>query len=430
MEILRNMWRRKFRTFLTVFGIIIGIFAFTVMGSMALKLNKMIDGGKRYITGQITVSPKGSGAEALSGMTSGTLPVDILNKIAKVDGVKAVAAGISLMIEEPDPENGGASFSMGPLPSIMGVDSKSDFQNVNWTTMDMKEGAMIDRNTKDDEITIGYNIALDKKLKSGDAMKIRGRDFKVIGVIDKTMTGPDSYVMMQMGPARQLFVESNPFLKSLKEKSDQAATISASEMAKLSAETQGQLVQAKSFKMEDVSTSASVSWKDDYDSEVVAKNIKDELNKEVSVLSPVKMGEEIDKASAMINSIILGSAMLALIVGLFSIVNTMVMSISERTKEIGIKKAIGASNKSIALEYTLEAGVIGLVGGIIGGGLGLLVAAGLNSKMAEKGGEIFLISPSFLVGVLVFSFCIGIVAGFIPAMRAAKLKVVDAIREL
>ena len=50
MEILRNMWRRKFRTFLTISGIAIGIFAFTVMGSMALKFNKMISGGKKYIT--------------------------------------------------------------------------------------------------------------------------------------------------------------------------------------------------------------------------------------------------------------------------------------------------------------------------------------------------------------------------------------------
>jgi len=431
MEILRNMWRRKFRTFLTIFGIVIGIFAFTVMGSMALKLNKMIDGGKRYITGQITISPKGAGAEALSGATGGTLPVDTLNKIAQVDGVKAVAAGIGLLLEEPDPDNpSSGGVSMGPPPSIMGMDSKSDFQNVNWTTLDMKEGKMIDKSTADNEVAVGYSIAADKKIKAGDTMKIRGRDFKVIGILDKTMTGPDSYVMMQMTPARELFVESNPFLKSLKEKADSAAAISESELNKLSPASREQIIQAKSFKMEDISTSASVSWKDGYDSDTVSNNIKDKFNKEVSVLSPKKMGEEIDKASAMINSIIFGSALLALVVGLFSIVNTMVMSISERTKEIGIKKALGASNGSIAWEYTLEAGVIGLLGGLIGGGLGMLTAWLLNLKMAEKGAEIFLVSPSFFTQVLIFSFAIGIVAGVIPAMRAAKLRVVEAIREL
>lgn len=431
MEILRNMWRRKFRTFLTIFGIVIGIVALTVMGSMALKLNKMIDGGKRYITGQITISPKGSGAEALGGITSGTLPVDTLNKIAEVDGVKAVAAGISLLIDEPDLDNPtGGGVNLGPPPSIMGMDTKSDFQNINWTTLDMKDGKLIDKNTPDNEISIGYSVAADKKWKVGDSVKIRGREFKVVGILEKTMTGPDSYVMMQMTPARELFVESNPFLKSLKEKADQAGNISDKELSKLSPESRAQILQAKSFKMEDVSTSASASWKDGYDSDQVAKNIKEKFNKEVTVLSPKKMGEEIDKASATINSIILGSAMLALIVGLFSIVNTMVMSISERTKEIGIKKAIGASPKSIALEYTVEAGLIGLVGGVIGLGIGALIITLINNKTAEKGVEIFLLNTTFALGVVAFSFVIGIIAGIIPAMRAGKLKVVEALREL
>lgn len=429
MEILRNMWRRKFRTFLTVFGIVIGIFAFTVMGSMALKLNKMIDGGKRYITGQITISPKGSGAESLSGM-GGTLPVDTLNQIAKVEGVKAVTGGISLLLDEPDPDSSAGSMGMGMPASIMGMDSKSDFKNVNWETLDMKEGKMIDRNTSPNEIAIGYTIALDKKWKIGDMAKIRGKEFKVIGILDKTMTGPDSYVMMQIEPARELFVDSNPFLKSLKKQSEDVAAISDKELAKLSPETRAQIVQAKSFKMDNINTSGSVSWQDNADSEKVSSDIKDKFKDQVTVLSPKKMGEEIDKASAMMNAVIFGAALLALIVGLFSIVNTMVMSISERTKEIGIKKALGASNGSIAREYTLEAGLIGLMGGILGGGIGMIAAVLINNKTASQGAEIFLIQTNFMIGVLVFSFVIGIIAGLIPAMRAAKLKVVDAVREL
>jgi putative ABC transport system permease protein len=108
----------------------------------------------------------------------------------------------------------------------------------------------------------------------------------------------------------------------------------------------------------------------------------------------------------------------------------MVMSISERTKEIGIKKALGASGGSIAWEYTLEAGIMGLLGGSIGMGLGVLAAVLINNKYAEKGAEIFLIQTNFLLLVVGFSFIIGIVAGVIPAFRVAKMKVVDAIREL
>lgn len=399
IEIFRNMWRRKFRTALTIFGIVIGIFAFTVMGSMALKLNKMIAGGKKYITGQISISPKGSSYESVGG----TLPVDTLNQISKVEGVDKVGALVTLAVEEPDPDNA-QSFSMGPAPTIYATDFSSEFKNRNWETMDMKEGRMVGKDDSDDNIAIGITIATDKKLHAGDKFVIRGREFNVVGVLEKTMTGPDSYVFMSINPAREMLVESNPFMKSLYEKGG--------------------------LKLEDINSMAGVSWKDGYDSEKVANDIKDKFKDKVSVMSPQKMGEMIDKASATMNAIILGSALLALIVGLFSIVNTMVMSISERTKEIGIKKAMGASPRSIALEYTLEAGVIGLLGGLFGLGLGVLAAVIINNIMASKGAEIFLINANFMIGVVVFSFVIGIIAGIIPAIRASKLNVVDAIREL
>lgn len=400
IEIFRNMWRRKFRTFLTIFGIVIGIFAFTVMGSMALKLNKMIGGGKKYVTGQISISPKG--ASSFGGAATGTLPIDTMNKISEIEGVDHVAAMASLLVSDPDSDN--AEMNFGNPPTIYGADNQSDFKNRNWETMNMREGKMLDKNSKDDEVTVGINIATDKKLHVGDIFNIRGRDFKVVGITEKTMTGPDDYVFMNITPAREMLIASNPFMKSLYD--------------------------SGKLKLEDVNSMAGVSWKDGADSEKVAAEIKDKFGKDVTVMSPVKMGEMIDKASATFNAIILGSAMLALIVGLFSIVNTMVMSISERTKEIGIKKAIGASPRSIAFEYTMEAGVIGLAGGAIGMGLGVLAATIVNNKMAEKGAEIFLIEPSFLVAVIVFSFVIGVVAGIIPAVRAAKLKVVESIREL
>jgi putative ABC transport system permease protein len=175
---------------------------------------------------------------------------------------------------------------------------------------------------------------------------------------------------------------------------------------------------------------AGVSWQDGQDSETVANRIKEQFKDEVLVLSPVKMGEQIDKASVIFNGIILGTALIALIVGGFSIINTMIMSISERTKEIGIKKALGASRRSIAWEYTIEAGVIGLVGGALGMGLGVLAATLVNNKLAEKGAEIFLIEPNFLIEVVAFSFVLGIIAGIIPAIRASMMRAVDAIREL
>lgn len=427
MEIFRNMWRRKFRTFLTVIGIVVGIFAFTVMGSMALKLNRMIDGGKKYITGQITIMPKGT--DFTTGQMSGMLPIDTLNKIAQIEGVEAVEGSVGLAVDEPNPDEP-VSVSMTNPATIYSFDTDSNFRNKNWETLDMKEGKLIDKDNADNHISIGSSVALDKNWRLGDNVTIRGKEFKVVGILEKTMTGPDSYVFMKLPIARELYIESNPFLKSLKDRATQAANISDKELSKLSPEAREQIVQAKTFKVEDVSTMAAASWKDDADAEEVVNRIKEQFKNEVVVLSPKKMGEEIDKASATMNAIIYGAAMLALIVGIFSITNTMIMSISERTKEIGIKKAIGASGRSISWEYTLEAGIISLIGGLLGIGIGILAIVIINSRMASRGAEIFLLDTTFFIGVVVFSFVIGIIAGIIPAVRASKLKVVDAIREL
>lgn len=428
-EIFRNMWRRKVRSALTIFGIAIGIFAFTVMGSMALKINKMIAGGRSYITGQISIMPKGSAASGFGeGGGSAFLAVDTLNKIAKVEGVEAVSGGVSLALTEPDPDNPtGGGFNFGPPPTIMGMETDTKFRNRNWETLDMKEGHLITTADGPDAVTVGYNIAQDNNLKTGDTFKIRGKDFKVTGVIAQTLTGPDTYVMMPIQTARQLLIDSMPFLKSLKDRADEAAKISDAALAKLPAATRQQITEAKAFKMEDINQSAAASWKDGQDSDVVANRIKDQFKDEAVVLSPKKLGEMIDKASAIFNTMILGSALIALIVGGFSIINTMIMSISERKKEIGIKKALGASRKAIAFEYTLEAGVIGIIGGAIGMGVGALLASILNSKTSA---EIFLLEPAFLAEVVGFAFVLGVIAGIIPAVKASRMKAVDAIREL
>ncbi len=428
MEIFRNMLRRKGRTILTITGIAVGIFAFTVMGSMALRFNKMISGGKSYVTGQITLMPKGTGFT--TGTGGALLPMDVLTKIAKVEGVQAVGASVELPVKEIDPNDpiGGASF--GPAATIEGMDVNSDYRNRNWQTLSMKSGRMLAKGDPDSVVVVGYTVAIDNTLKVGDTFTIRGRDFNVIGIADQTLTGPDQYVFMPLQPAREMVIAANPFLKSLKDRADEAAKISAADLAKLPVATREQIIQARSFKLDDVTQIAAVSWQDGQDPDVVANRIKDQFKDQVLVLSPTKLGETIDKASAVFNAIILGSAVIALIVGGFSIINTMIMSISERKREIGIKKAIGASNRSIAWDYTLEAGIIGIVGGVIGLGIGVVAILFINSKTAASGAEIFLLNPSFMAGVVIFSFVLGIIAGVLPAIRASRMKVVDAIREL
>jgi putative ABC transport system permease protein len=106
----------------------------------------------------------------------------------------------------------------------------------------------------------------------------------------------------------------------------------------------------------------------------------------------------------------------------------MIMAISERTREIGVKRAIGARTRNILIEYLSEAGMIGLFGGLLGLGSGSLVAYFVNKATSHSGTELFGITPGLAVGVVAFAVILGVVAGFYPAIHAARINPVKALR--
>jgi putative ABC transport system permease protein len=131
---------------------------------------------------------------------------------------------------------------------------------------------------------------------------------------------------------------------------------------------------------------------------------------------------------AIFNAIIIGVAAISLIVGGLSVINTMAMSVAERTREIGIKRAIGGSRTRIVRELVAEAGVIGLIGGLLGLALGAVVVLLANEAGRSGGTVLFDLTfgtAAFAVG---FSTILGMVAGIIPAWSAARLDPVSALR--
>jgi putative ABC transport system permease protein len=127
---------------------------------------------------------------------------------------------------------------------------------------------------------------------------------------------------------------------------------------------------------------------------------------------------------------------IALLVATIGIANTMVMAIYERTREIGILKAMGTSRGEIRQMFMLEAGCIGFIGGVFGLILGWLIGLGLNqvihiySRLRELPvrGDFFVVTLTLALGVILFATFIGLVAGLLPAQRAAKLDPLQALR--
>lgn len=141
--------------------------------------------------------------------------------------------------------------------------------------------------------------------------------------------------------------------------------------------------------------------------------------------------ESSQKSMATIQAVLGGIGAVSLFVAAIGITNTMMMSIYERTKEIGVMKVLGCDLRNIRSLFLLEAGFIGFIGGIIGVILSFAISAVMN-KLAQAAGEyISGISyiPLWLVGLsLVFAVLVGMIAGFFPARRAMKLSPLAAIR--
>lgn len=156
-----------------------------------------------------------------------------------------------------------------------------------------------------------------------------------------------------------------------------------------------------------------------------------EGEEDFTVESPEKSMEQLNSLLFAVQLFVYVIAAVSLVIGGIGIANTMYTAVLERTREIGIMKAIGASNKSIFFLFFLEAGFIGLVGGVVGtlAGVGLGYGLSLAGSLA-LGTSLIKAQPNLLllVGALLFSFVIGVASGILPAWQASKLRPVDALR--
>jgi putative ABC transport system permease protein len=138
--------------------------------------------------------------------------------------------------------------------------------------------------------------------------------------------------------------------------------------------------------------------------------------------------QQIGAATSILNAILVGVALLSLVVGGLSVVNTMAMSVAERTREIGIKRAIGGSRSRIVRELVTESALLGFIGGAVGLVLGAIVVL-IGNEAGRSGGTIlFELTPATAVIAILFATGLGAVACFVPAVHAARLGPLSALR--
>lgn len=165
------------------------------------------------------------------------------------------------------------------------------------------------------------------------------------------------------------------------------------------------------------------------------KPYADELDKEVYIYSMTETLNIINSVISVITKLIAAIAAVSLLVGGIGVMNIMLVSVTERTMEIGVRKAMGADNKSIRLQFITESIMISLLGSVIGIIIGLVnakllaiiavkITSGMNMAISIDLG----VPVTAIIMSVVFSFAVGLIFGVYPAEKAARMQVVDALR--
>lgn len=394
-EIVRNLTRRKLRSFLTISGIVIGIVALTTMGALANNFNALLDGGAKYYAGYVPVGDASS-----NGVTSGAvIPLSKGMEIAAVPGVAQVFPTITVAAKP------GALqvVSLGLPDRIVSYDPAEN--NYSALKTSFASGGDV---TENGQIVLGSNIAAEFKKKVGDTitLPVKPADatadfvqhtYTVVGILQPTLTAPDTAAYVNLADAQQLFKEQLPI--ALQANFDASKYAAGFDVYGTPGTNLDQLAER---------INATVSG--------------------VKAQKPSQLVKALIAGGALFTEITMAAALLALVIGGLAVINTMIMAVSERVREIGLKKAVGATTNAVMREFLLESSFIGLVGGLVGFGLGLAITILMNAAMPASQGAIFLVTPGLAALCIGFAVALGTVAGIAPALRASRLDPVTALR--
>ncbi len=377
--VVKNPFRNKTRSALAIVGIAIGIMVIVALGMVTAGLESSTTSTLKAGSAEITVSQEGAGTG------SGSISESKVAEIEKLAGVKSTAGALRVNANLPS-----SSTTTGGLPdpgtggmggfSVTGIDSSK----LSLVGIDSVNGSVFS-NGSANEIIIGKTAAENINKTVGDTITLYGEEFKITGTFES------GNFMTDMGG----FTALNK-LQNLTNSADSVSNIYVK-----------------------VTDNANVTE--------VSTTIEDAYPGELSTTTAADQAGRMDDALGSIETATWAISLLAIIIGGLGVINTMIMSVNERTREIGVLKAVGWKEKRIlgmilgeSIVLTLMAAVVGIIVAVVG--VELLSMFFLGDSITP------VLSLDTILRALGVAFGVGILGGLYPAYRASKLAPTEALR--